>query len=280
MKEKFLKFLTETQTIFPHIQLDELGNDFQQLLDTIEGQSFIKTLNKKSKGKFKDGFSYRTLNYWEQEGIIPEDRDKEGNWRNYSILDQVWLGIVISLRAFGMKSQAILKVRSYLNHLSVEYNSLYPLLVLYQAKSITEHYSPFYLLVLDNGVCQLALKREFKIQLEVTDVFEDFLTIDVSVMFRNITETQLKLNKIDKEDFKVISGKYLEIHNEIIDEQNSKVTVNRDEQGNLVTIESEKKYDPKTLNGVATKGVEYGKITSQIVNGKVVAKTIFKKKKL
>ncbi len=69
----------------------------------------------KKKGRHTiTGISYRTLNHWEKIGLIDNERPDGKGWRKYSIIDMVWLHIIISLRNFGFPHKKILKVRQKL----------------------------------------------------------------------------------------------------------------------------------------------------------------------
>lgn len=52
-------------------------------------------------------FSYRTINHWENEGIINDNRPNGKGWRKYSMIDRVWIGVISKLRDFGVSLDKI-----------------------------------------------------------------------------------------------------------------------------------------------------------------------------
>lgn len=51
--------------------------------------------------------TYRTINHWESEGLIDSDRKEGKQWRQFSIMDQLWLYTIEALRDFGLSLDKI-----------------------------------------------------------------------------------------------------------------------------------------------------------------------------
>lgn len=51
--------------------------------------------------------TYRLINHWSHLGLIADDRKKEGEWRKLSILDLVWIHVLVALRGFGLPHNAL-----------------------------------------------------------------------------------------------------------------------------------------------------------------------------
>lgn len=46
--------------------------------------------------------SYRLINHWSGLGLIADDRRNAGEWRKLSMIDIVWIHVVVALRGFGL----------------------------------------------------------------------------------------------------------------------------------------------------------------------------------
>ena len=56
------------------------------------------------------GISYRTINHWNEKGLIRCNRKNEGGDRRFSFADFVWIKIVDELRSFGVSIPTIKKI--------------------------------------------------------------------------------------------------------------------------------------------------------------------------
>lgn len=96
--------------------------------------------------------SYRTINHWENEGIISNLRS-EGGWRKYSYMDVIWLMIIKELRNFGYGLNEIKTVR---NELITGYNRCeYGELEFYSALCFTRRV-PCNVLIFSNKKAEVA----------------------------------------------------------------------------------------------------------------------------
>jgi len=52
--------------------------------------------------------NYRFLNYLEETGLLPDDRDEKGEgWRKFTLTQHLYILIIIELRKYGMKADAM-----------------------------------------------------------------------------------------------------------------------------------------------------------------------------
>jgi DNA-binding transcriptional MerR regulator len=56
------------------------------------------------------GISYRTINHWNEKGLIRCNRKNEGGDRRFSFADFVWIKVVNELRSFGVSIPTIKKI--------------------------------------------------------------------------------------------------------------------------------------------------------------------------
>ena len=99
-----------------------------------------------------DDVSFRTLNHWEEKGLIELERGEDGSgWRKYSYLDSLWLRTIVELRAFNYSIEGIKAIYDQLRASKMYFSdgnpvSKYPILEFYALTFITRLY-PTYLLV-------------------------------------------------------------------------------------------------------------------------------------
>lgn len=73
-----------------------------------KGAEYLTLLTKKKFTIRDTDSSYRVINYWCNAGVLDDFRDgNENGWRKFSIVDLVWLRVVMELRAFGFSLNKI-----------------------------------------------------------------------------------------------------------------------------------------------------------------------------
>jgi DNA-binding transcriptional MerR regulator len=70
------------------------------------------------------GISYRTINHWDEKGLIRCKRKKEGGDRRFSFIDFVWVKIVNELRTFGVSVPIVKKITNEIYE-TMEINELF-----------------------------------------------------------------------------------------------------------------------------------------------------------
>ncbi len=63
------------------------------------------------------GISYRTINNWEANGLMLQERSSNRNWHKFSFVDFIWLNIVFELRQLGFPITKIKKLKDFLNEI-------------------------------------------------------------------------------------------------------------------------------------------------------------------
>lgn len=82
----------------------------KELLD--QNPNFLEKLNEKKYTTKDTDKTFRTINFWESEGLLDNTREK-GNekWRKFSLIDIVYMQILSKLRDFGFSIQKLKKVK-------------------------------------------------------------------------------------------------------------------------------------------------------------------------
>lgn len=205
---------------------DAFDNGFYQYFKDRKGSHISAILNSKDrKVTFKD-ITYKMLTDWEKAGLLDNNRD--GNeWRRFSIMDAIWLKIILELRSFGMSWKQIKITKESLEFQSKKCGVAMPLLEFYTAFAIGNR-MPVLLLVFQDGVAipanytQYKVSRDFlgldnHIQLSLNNIIQGFFPdvdlkptqkIEIPV---DLDEMELlafiRLNIFEKVEIKLKSGK-------------------------------------------------------------------------
>jgi len=81
------------------------------LKEFLKQEGIIKLLTKKGDTLVNKSISSRMLNHWEELNLIDNNRENGKGWRKFSILDSVWMEIIVELRNFGFPNDKILNVK-------------------------------------------------------------------------------------------------------------------------------------------------------------------------
>lgn len=68
-----------------------------------EGRKSSKLLNQKTLTTKDTEQAYRLINHWGSEGLIDDEREAESmQWRKMSLIDIVWIRVIVEMRKFGL----------------------------------------------------------------------------------------------------------------------------------------------------------------------------------
>lgn len=97
------------------INLFSRGSHFKQRLEMYHSTTMCKAISAALNVKdhhIKDlPMTYRTINHWESQGLIDCDRKEGAAWRQFSIMDQLWLYTIQALREFGLPLDRVKNVK-------------------------------------------------------------------------------------------------------------------------------------------------------------------------
>jgi DNA-binding transcriptional MerR regulator len=229
------------------------------------GKEFSNKINKKSKRLNNSEVSYRVINFWEEQNLINSNRPQGKGWRMYSVIDAVWVSIIINLRKFGLSVSQIKEVKKYLEYLNKTIKSDFPILELYIAKTFLK--VPVYLLVFNDGEALCVTNTEYNESLELRTI-DDHLTISLNAILQDM---------YPKKDFKpIFERNYNLTKNEenllyiIRCEDWDTIEING-KDGHIERIDKTVKYDPSTKIIEILNKAEYQDIEIKKTNGKVVS---------
>lgn len=86
------------------LQDDQFLNDLGKFLQakTAKDGSLISFLTEKRFTIKNVDTTYRLINHWSTHGLFEDTRAEKKGWRKFSLVDMVWLKILIDLRTFGL----------------------------------------------------------------------------------------------------------------------------------------------------------------------------------
>jgi DNA-binding transcriptional MerR regulator len=152
-------------------------------------------LNDKSKRISAEDVSYRIVNYWEKEGLLISDRVDGKGWRKYSLLDILWLQLLVELRKFGYPVESLKKLKEKMTEVHpLKKTEAFVNLEVYAAMAITNRVA-CWLHVLPNGNSFLTTQKERQ-ALENAGIFYNNSAINISLNYT--------LSQITKKDFSPI----------------------------------------------------------------------------
>jgi hypothetical protein len=129
--------------------------------------------------------SYRTINYWDEQGLLLNDRKNSDKWRQFSALDVVWIKVLKAAKQYGMKNEQLLKLKEYLFYIESEFE-------FWIYFSLAE--KDCVLIVLPDGRGSIAIPQDVEIAHKHFGLGESFVTIN----FTQIVLSVLKGSKDTK----------------------------------------------------------------------------------
>lgn len=92
------------------------GERFKKRLDMYASTDVCKEIsacfNHKEQHVKNLPMTYRTINHWESQGLLSNQREQEKKWRQFSIMDQAWLYTIETLRDFGLPLDRIKNIKN------------------------------------------------------------------------------------------------------------------------------------------------------------------------
>lgn len=166
------KLEEETKKTLSVIQSNQLG--------------YIEQLREKSltaKGKLV--ITHRQINHWSSFGLIDDSRetDEKMNWRKYSVLDVVWLGIILNSRQLGYPLDSLRKAKDIWYSLE-EDGKIFPLIETYISMGLQN--VPCTILLYPNGFLELYTLREYVTALNLGNLLSHHISISLSFILEEI----------------------------------------------------------------------------------------------
>jgi DNA-binding transcriptional MerR regulator len=230
------------------------------------GKSFSEFINTKTdRLTGATELTYRVISHWEKQGLITSERRTEKAWRKYSILDILWISIIIELRKFGFPLDKIFLVKRNLEIPEWEREKQFPLLEFYAAMAMAYKY-PVFLLVFPNGDVEPATDKEYQYA-----IMEESIGNHITISINSILQKMLPEQDL-KPDYKITH----ELSEEEVDllfmirmcnYENIKIKLSN---GKIETLDATENLSNQKRIGEILKEGNYQDIEIKQKNGKVV----------
>ena len=166
------------------------------LKEFLKQEGVIKLLTKKGDTLVNKSISSRMLNHWEELNLIDNNRENGKGWRKFSILDSVWMEIIVELRNFGFPNDKILNVKNHFLNTegkhkikSVNQN---PFLQFYVANAIAQR-KQIYISVFRDGQIEFITASELAKNIKF-DTIKNFISINLNELLERIYEQKFNVN--------------------------------------------------------------------------------------
>ncbi len=135
--------------------------------------------------------TYRSINYWDEQGLLLGKRKNTDSWRQFNILDVIWMKILQNLKRYGMQADEILTLKE----------------MIFEVKNKEGYFVEFefwvymalankdvLLIVLPDGQGSLATPQDIELHQMGFGLGESFITINFKQIVRSILKTDDKKN--------------------------------------------------------------------------------------
>ena len=246
--------------------------------DTPSHKSIRSMLNEKRHTVKDSGTTYRLINHWTEVGLIEDaDRKSKEGWRRLSLIDLVWIQVLIELRGFGVPLDLLRIARSAIFDVPNKPDIVKPEFEYAIANCFSEDPERFLLVFFSDGWAEVAAQSNFELSVQGPLLSaKSYLIVNLNFCCKSVIP-KLPLPKfniqpqLSEEEISVIasvrSGKYdvVEIHGADgnIDRIKCRTTTNK---------------TAERLDDLARR-IEFGEFTVKIQKGKAVLTEITESKK-
>lgn len=159
-----------------------------------------EAVNKRVYNVSKTGITSRILSHWSDKDILPESGTPDtAKWKQFSLIETVWLRAVDKMRKYGLSLEKIAHVRTWVLQYDPK-TQTYPWFEYYSTLPLRTGKDP-YIIVLHNGTSELATSEEIEALKLDWSVVSGIDTRDkhlLLISFRSIlTELGFRLTKIE-----------------------------------------------------------------------------------
>ena len=131
--------------------------------------------------------NYRTINYWDEQGLLLSKRESNDSWRKFSILDIVWIRILQRLKDYGVEGEKILRLKKTLFSIQDKKGRYAEFAFWIYAAC---HKNDVFLIVLPDGRGTMATRADLELSQLVKPFKESYITIDIPYIVRPILRRQ------------------------------------------------------------------------------------------
>lgn len=128
--------------------------------------------------------SYRIINHWHNEGIVSDLRPSGKGWRKYSLIDRLWVEVIIELRKFGYPLERIRRAKEIFEYVDEDGSYSMPYLEAYFVIAFFFK-EPCYILFYPDGKVALATFDEYNLSDGLSEV-DSFISVNLNRLIQRI----------------------------------------------------------------------------------------------
>ncbi len=270
---KIPKIKPEDQLPF-HLGGDGFDIAFASYFCGDESKAVSSALNEK-KHTIKDTYqSYRLINHWSSLGLLDDERSEESRqWRKLSVLDIVWVNLLVEMRKFGFPLEKLqVAKRTLFRHADKEHPYF---LLEFAVVNVLRRNSQQVVIVLEDGKAGVLSEDMAQLSRDIYG-FESFLSINLNAVVSRIYKGK---------DFSPVSQHSVSLNQEEIEvlfemRQGRCSSINvRMKDGRVELIESTETVEAQKRLVDLLKEEEYQDIEVKKRDGKIVSIKRTKQKK-
>jgi DNA-binding transcriptional MerR regulator len=237
-------------------------------LQNDEAKKFKTFINEKNRRVRNDDLTYRTINHWHESGLINDDRKDAKGWRKFSLVDSIWLQVLIELRQFGVPIKTLLNTKAHLERIEDSKHGIcrMPILEYYMLTAMQSEV-PIYLLIFKDGEAHVATKNELEISKQAGTIGSTYITIDLQRILHNLKKDPKEQNTNYLSEI-TITDSEKSILNSIRDEKVSQLTIKLN-SGSIVSIDTTQIVDKGIKISDLLRVGEYQEVVIKQYKGKI-----------
>lgn len=220
--------------------------------------------------------SYRVINHWQAEGLLPEGIEDQNGWKRLTRIEFIWLRVIHRLRSFGLSLEKIAQVKKGVLDWDKK-ERRYPDFEYDVLKALLTSSDP-HICILEDGRARMGTLAQLTVAKKIYGNFDVLLVSLKSVIEETglpVTEASVLVGLSDAET-DLISTLRLEDSNEV----NVKISSSKE----ITEIESILTTNEPETARLAIKEIEagglYGELSTKFVNGKKLSTLIKKRRKI
>lgn len=146
------------------------------------GEESSLMLNDKSFYVNQEPITYRQLNHWEENGLLPK---RESGWRKFSLMEALWLHIIYQLRStFEIRHDGIKTIKECLTSGKNKYEAFMPIFEIYVLEALSRKRRTFLAIYEDKSAAPV--NAEMVAELVKKDKFGHMLLLDINKLLKTI----------------------------------------------------------------------------------------------
>ena len=225
--------------------------------------------NLKKRFTVKDtGATHRLINHWADSGLIGDaGREANQGWRKFSVVDLIWVHVLMEMRKFGMPLEAM-KLGYQSTFFSVAKPSMkIPIFEFSVFRCMLR--DPMYMIVFSDGWCEYLFKHDYEFNLQIGVLDEkSYLVVNLSKCVRSV------LPSIETPSYPLMieaTGPELEVIQKLRNGELEELKI-QFKDGRVHNLASVYRTDAEIDSLV--KQIEYGELTIKFQNGEPILKRV------